>query len=553
MNALARGIKQFTSVPVGDKIPVLLANPSIFANLVDGGFESILDQEGLQRQIDNVSDKLGLKKIDNWIGALSEVFTGVILTPDGFPGKISIPIFPFRAANKINLKPIQYVERDALKVESFLQYFGMFKHFHGAQKLRVIFSAENIQEAEGFFSNIQDSIDLYRIFPDGLKSISSDINNVETTRYFDYLLHGSCQQASQVDCEYPALSSDFECQRQAIIKNYFAAMAKQMQSRAFSAQASQDIATCISHIDQLIVQAETENINFLIAAKIQFLLLRILVEDDDKDGLYEAITLSRAIQNRQYESKCLRFSNQIAGVSSYAIDQLEQSIKSIARLSRSEAFNPVHMLEFYAASQNLFITRLFNRKPSIDTGEAVNCLAAAEEQDPYFNELGMLANSVGMSFLCQGSTSQAIDYFIKAVSYSADHLTHLNIKMNLAIAHQIQGNSASETQLEMLFNEYRQIELGPKSQYHAAMMFGNLWRITKSRDLRIEIEKESAKRKFITQTESGHQIISHLKKRGFLFMRDSSFTGEYGRFLENSGLMPAFHFNWSTPVVGASV
>ena len=552
MDALARGIKQFTSVPAGDKIPVLLANPSILQNLGDGCFDNILDEEALQRQINAVGSKLGLKKLDNWIGALSEVFTGIILTPDGVPGKISIPIFPFRAANKINLKPIQYVERDALKVESFLQYFGMFKHFHNEQKLRVVFSTQSVQDAEAFFSNIQDSIDLYRIFPDGLKLISSDVHSVETTRYFSYLVHGSSQQASQIDCEYPVIGSDFECQRRAIIKNYFAAMAKQMQNNGFSAQASQDIAANITHIDQLIFQEKTEDTKFLIAAKIQFLLLKILVDDDDKESLYDAITLSCAIENSQYESKCLRFSNQIAGVSSYAIDQLERSIKSIAKLSQAEAFNPVHMLELYAASQNLFITRLFNRKPSIDTGEAVDCLAAAEEQDPYFNELGMLANSVGMSFLCHGSSNQAIDYFAKAASYSADRLTHLNIQMNLAIARQIEGASVSENRLEMLFNEYRQVELGPKSQYHAAMMFGNLWQITKSRDLKIEIEQESRKRKFITQTQSGDQIIPHLRKRGFLFMQESSFVGEYGRFLDNSGFMPAFHFNWSTPVVGAS-
>ena len=241
----------------------------------------------------------------------------------------------------------------------------------------------------------------------------------------------------------------------------------------------------------------SEWVDFLIAAKIQFLLLRVLVNDDDSDALYEAITLSRAVENQQYERKCLRFANQISGVSSYAIDQLENSISSIAELATTEAFNPVHMLEYYAASQNLFITRLFNRKPMIDTGEAVACLAAAEDQDTYFNELGMLANSVGMSYLCSGNTDQAVDYFVRSAGYAADRLTNLNIQMNLAIARHMQGSPMSDTQLTVLFEHYRKLDLGANSQYHAAMMFGNLWRLTKERELKAEIVRESVKRKFI--------------------------------------------------------
>ena len=551
MDTFARGLKQFRSLPSGDKIPVLLAGKETFLRLPDGDFDSILDEDALKQRVSNVSGNLGLKRLDNWIGALSDIITGVALTPDGMPGRISFPIFPFRAANKINLKPIQYVERDSLKVSSFIQYFGMFKHFHGQQKPRVVFSAEDIPEAESFFADIGDSIDLYRIFPDGLKTVSCDFSTFSKESYFDYLTYGSAQKAAAVKCTFPEIRDDFGDQQSAIVRNYFSAMAKQMLNPAFSSEASANISEILKYLDRLTVGASKEQFDFLISAKIQTLLLRILVDDDDQDALYEAITLSKAISSENYQAKCLRFVNQIAGVSSYAIDQLENCVETILNISRKEAFNPTHTLEYYAAQQNLFITRLFNRKPSISTSQAVDCLEAAIEYNKYFNELGMLANSVGLSFLCTGNSALAAEYLNDAAEYSADRLTNLNIQVNSAIAMHLQGGGFSDEKILMIFNEYRDLPLGSKSQYHAAMMFGNLWRLAHSTEIKSLVTKEAKKRKFISKSQSGDEIIPELKKRGFLFMHKSAFAGEYGRFLDHSGFMPAFHFNWSTPVSGS--
>jgi hypothetical protein len=550
MDALARHLSQFLSLPAGEKIQVLLVGSTAYEHLQGASYQVVPDEATLSSHADALAKRLGTMRVDSWIATISDIVSGLVITPDGFPGRVSFPIFPLRSANKEHVKPIQYLERDKLRVETFLRYFGLFKKIPTDLRPRIVFASPNLAEAEQFFAEIHDTVDLYRIFPDGLERVKSGSAPDGKRFFFDYLKNGSTRSTAKLACIYPDEEERFEVKRSALIKNYFIAMAKQMDNPAFSTSASRDIRKSLRYLDGLILKGRSNEIDFLLSAKIQLLLLRILVDDDDKDALYESITLSKAIENQRYETKCLRFINQTAGVSSYAIDQLNHAVGGIHALSRDDAFNPIHLLEYYAASQNLFVTRLFNQRKLVDAMEADDCLQSAEDQCKYFNELGMLANAAGLSYLCSGMMQKAEETFRKAASYSSDRLTNLNIMINLLISRKLLGAEPPQQQLAMIFHEYKTFELRRKSQYHAAMAFGNLWHLTSDGALRRSIEDESRLRGFISNAETGGAILPKLRSRGFLFMKEHAFGGPYGDFVDHSGFMPAFHFNWSTPVTG---
>ena len=191
MEWLARGLAQFQNVPANDKIPVLLSSPDTLQYLADGSFASIPDETVLRSHIDSISSRLGMFKFSRWVGAVTSAMSGPVLTPDGFPGQITFPIFPFKSANNELVRPIQFLERDAINVESFVEYFGLFSNIPSNTKPRVIFSDTKSKVPVGFFSRIHNFVDLYQIYPEGLQSISPPKTENAEERKFDLLSHGA--------------------------------------------------------------------------------------------------------------------------------------------------------------------------------------------------------------------------------------------------------------------------------------------------------------------------------------------------------------------------
>jgi hypothetical protein len=552
MDWLRRGLTQFRTVSARDKVPVLLCSRSVLDLLVPGEFDSIPDEVSLAQQVQIISKKIGTLWLDKWLATISDIVSGASITPAGFSGRISFPIFPFRTANNQIIRRIQYVDRDKLNPKTFARFFGLFKKLPDSLRPRVLFVGENRTENAHFFDDIADLVDLYEVFPERLSRVQLQTVSDGKKDYFDYLGSGSFAAASNQSLEFPAANEDASVIRQHVIKNYHICMAQQHDSAAFSIPASANIGNLLRNIDQYLLYSEKKNTEFLISAKIQSLLLKILIDDDDSDSLYQAISLSKAVENLAYEQKCLRFSNQIAGVSSYALECLRQSADAISEICQHEPYNQLQRLEYFAVMQNIFITRLFNRKNLIDVGEAVTCLQFAEDQYRYFDELAMLANSVGLSFLAIGNTNGAEEYFRLASTYSADRLTHLNIRINHLISRYLSGEVPANEVISVIFEEYRTLPFGDESAYHATMAFGNLWRLAQDKNLKRKITRAAIERRFIHRDQDGSAIIPALKSRGFLFMKTASFTGAFGSLIEHSGFMPAFHFNWSTPVAEAS-
>lgn len=552
MNWFTQGLGQFRSLPPNDKIPVLLCGPAALTHLLPSEFDTILDETGLKSQIDVLSRRLGTLWLDRCVGAISDFVTGVAITPQGFPGRISFPIFPFRSANNEAVRKIQCVARDKIEPTTFARFFGLFKKLPAYLRPRVLFLNDDQADSIPFFEPIRDLVDLFEVLPDRLARVRLKNSENRVGNYFDLFAAGSFAVTANQKLEFPNSREDASEIKRHIVTNYHICMAQQHDSEAFSVEARRNINELLHKIDYYLLYSDKSDTEFLIAAKIQSLLLRILIEDDSSQSLYEAISLSKAVENLAYEQKCLRFSNQIAGVSSYALDCLKRSADAIARICDEEPYNPLHRLEYFAVMQNLFITRLFNRKNIVDVGEAVSCLEFATEQYRYFDELSMLANSVGASYLVLGNLTEADRYLELASSYSADRLTHLNIRINHLICRYLLGSRASTEMISAIFDEYKGLPFATESAYHAAMAFGNLWRLASDKDLKHEIANTARQRNFILPDQDGSAIIRALKERGFLFMNSSSFTGPFGAIVDHSGLMPAFHFNWSTPVAETS-
>jgi hypothetical protein len=552
MDWLQRGLTQFRTLSIRDKVPVLLCSPAILDLLGPGEFDSIPDQLTLTRQIDLLSKRLGTLWLDKWLAAVSDIVSGIVVTPSGFPGRVTFPIFPFRTANNEILHRIQCVDRDRLDPRSFAKFFGLFRKLPESLRPRVLFMSKDRMESTTFFENIEDLVEVYEAFPSHLARVRVGGTTTTGRDYFGYLASGSFRCTSTQSMEKAEPEQESAEIRQKIIRNYHICMAQQRDSAAFSAVARENIRALLQSIDKCILYGAKHNSNFLIASKIQSLLLKIVIDDDDSESLYQAMALSRAVENLQYEQKCFRFVNQIAGVSSYALDCLKQSAAAIADICEREPYQQVHRLEYFAVMQNTFITRLFNRRSVIDTGEAASCLEFATDQFRYFDELAMLANSIGLSFLATDNYKDATRYFSLASTYSADRLTHLNIRINELISHTLGGDIPSSDDVSRIFDEYLTLPFGDESAYHAAMAFGNLWKLARDKRLQRRIAKAAADRGFIKSQQDGAAIIPDLQSRGFLFMSASSFSGAFGSLMERSGFMPAFHFNWSTPVAEAS-
>lgn len=548
MDWFRQGLAQFQTVPAADRIPVLLCGSSALEALKPTEYDSILDQSDLSRQVETLSRRLGTLWLDKCIAAISDLIAGVAIVPEGMGGRISFPIFPFRTANKEIVRRIQCISRDRIESATFAKFFGLFKKLPEIARPRVLFLNGDQVESANFFRDIDDLVDLYEVLPGRLSRVRPGEPVVHRKNYFDFLAAGSFTVASDQKLEFADAQAGAHVIQKTLVANYHVCMAQQRNSAAFSAQARHNVNELIRHVDHYLLHADKVITEFLISAKIQILLLKLLIEDDASQPLYEAISLSKAVENLAYEQKCLRFSNQIAGVSSYALDCLRQSSEALARVSEEENFNPLHRLEYFAVMQNIFITRLFNRKNIVDIGEAENCLEFATDRYRYFDELAMLANSVGLSCLVIGDLKQADKYLQLASTYGADRLTLLNIRINHLICHRLAGSAPSNDILFNIFNEYVTLPFEVESAYHAAMAFGNLWQLASDKGLKARITRLSKERGFIRADQHGSAIIPALKEKGFLFMKTGSFTGPYGALLEHSGFMPAFHFNWSTPV-----
>ncbi len=540
MDWFRRGLTQFRSVSGRDRIPVLLCGASAVEFLSPTEFESIPNQTSLASQVDNLSRRLGTLWVDKCIAAASDLLSGIAVTPEGFPGRVSFPIFPFRSANKEVIKRLQCVTRDQVESKTFARFFGLFRKLPDSLRPRVLFLNDSQPDSVRFFQPIRDIVDLYEIFPDRLSPVPLNNSHNHRENYFDFLSAGSFSVSSDQPLIFPDSKEDIHTIQKKIVSNYHVCMSQQHDSDAFSSVGRKNVNELLWHIDHYLLHSSRENTDFLISAKIQSLLLKILIEDNSSHSLYEAISLSKAVENTAYEQKCLRFSNQIAGVSSYALDCLRQSAEALAHISQNESFNPLHRLEYFAVMQNIFITRLFGRKNVVDAGEAVSCLEFATEQHRYFDELSMLANSVGLSFLVSGNLNEADKYLQLATTYGADRLTHLNIRINHFICRYFNGDRPSNELLSSIFDEYRTLPFEQESGYHAAMAFGNLWRLSSEKSLKSKITRAAKERGFLNAGQDGDKIISALKRRGFLFMNESSFVGPFGALVDHAGFMPPF-------------
>jgi hypothetical protein len=552
MDWLRQALAQFRAIPSQDKVPVLLCNRSVLNHLASEEFDAIPDELTMGERVQAISQSIGTLWIDKLLGAISDVVSGVVVTPDGVPGRISFPIFPFRTANNEIVRSVQCIDRDRLSSKTFVKYFGLFKKLPDNRRPRVLFMSDDTRASARFFASMADMFNVYEAFPERLVHLNL-LDDGDENDYFEYFASGSFAVASNQSIEFPEPHADESLIRQQVIKNYHICMAQQHESSAFSLSASANIQNLIRHLDRYLLSTrDPQPTDFLLSAKIQCLLLKILIDDDDGESLYQAIALSKAVGKTAYVQKCLRFSNQIAGVSSYALECLAQSASAITELCEREGYQQIHRLEYFAVMQNIFITRIFNRKNMVDVGEPVDCLEFATAQYRYFDELAMLANSVGLSYLVTGNLKEAEAYLGRACTYSADRVTHLNIRINHLISRLLAGDMPARETVSLIFEEYRHLPFGAGSGYHAAMSFGNLWKLTKSKDLRKQISREAILRNFINSDQDGDAIIPMLRRRGFLFMKDSTFTGPFGSLLDHSGFMPAFHFNWSTPVAEPS-
>jgi hypothetical protein len=133
---------------------VLLCGSSVFDVLSATEFDSISDEPSLGRHVEALSKRLGTLWLDKCIGAFSDFVTGAAITPDGMPGRISFPIFPFRAANNEILRRIRCVARDRLEATTFAKFFGLFKKLPDSLRPGVLFVCDDQTESIIFFRDI---------------------------------------------------------------------------------------------------------------------------------------------------------------------------------------------------------------------------------------------------------------------------------------------------------------------------------------------------------------------------------------------------------------
>lgn len=528
--------------PIGSKVSVLLLNELQATNFRESAKAipiRIKNEKELQSHITAV------RKESRSHGLLSflDVVANTLIASGTPPVTDGVTYFPFfaRSGGAALRMTGSYIEinQNAVEAKSLSSFQSFFTSARSDLRPKIVFVVDDFDRASKTFAKLNSLSDTFVPIPTGVNRINlpdEAANEFERLYFTRYENHRSAAIADIKQHEDPRVN--------------FINSLMQLRSKKIcldptplivEAQRLSDFA------NHKLVQAKKEDQHFWTSAWIHSLLEHGYLRDGAKVETQSAMGMLRMIDDDAIATHVLRFTNQILGTSSEALEYLKRGRKRFESMDSSSFAFQMYQPSFYGLLQNQHATELFQETES-DPGLAESSYEFVKSTAPFFTNLAMLGNTAALGYLSTGNPTKALHLFDKIRNDNADDIDRWNIDCNRLIAMKLATGDVEPRDIKVLADSLIASETSQVWEYQVLRVALNLIEIDSDKVASSDLWELVKKSKYFAKSKrkTPQQYQEIIIGKDFSDQTSSGkLTGQLGKFFYDKGLFPAADFDWT--------